>query len=626
MDRQTVGEILHKVQQLLQAGEAVEAINLCRAVTRYDKNNSDAWHLWGMAEHARGNYDEAVRMLKKAIRLDPAFATYQNSIGVALRAIGRTTEAAWHYRQAIVCNPASFDPHNNLGNLSVACGNWEQAADSYEKALQIRPDSVAALNGYSLCLIGRKKIEEAERLLKRAIKLEPDSVTTLSNLRLIAKKTCNDKQVMKLSEKILEIEPYDTASIGDLLFGSNYQDDLTQKQIYQQHLQFGALISSRFSQVHRKHLDAKQDKRLKIGYLTPDFHSLHPVMTFMQGVLEHHNRKQVEVCCYSTAEKQDKETTRMKRLADRWITASDMGYQQLAETVVKHKIDILVDLAGHTYRNSLPVFVMKPAPVQVTWLGYTNTTGLRSIDYRLTDAVADPEGEADQLHTEKLWCLPDGFLCYTPPDYAPDVAPPPSLQRGYVTFGSFNNPSKLSPSTIRLWSELLRRLPMARLILKGFQFEYDAARERFKRLFAEQGIAQERYELRQPILDVKEHLEAYQEIDIALDPTPYNGTTTTCEALWMGVPVITLAGDRHAARVGASILTRVGRTELIARNTEEYIQIASMLADDTGKLLAMRGELRTDMSKSRLCDAPAFVMQLEDAYRQMWSVYCDSAR
>ena len=268
------------------------------------------------------------------------------------------------------------------------------------------------------------------------------------------------------------------------------------------------------------------------------------------------------------------------------------------------------------------LFARKPAPIEVTWLGYPNTTGLPAIDYRLTDVRADPPGDADRLHTERLVRIEPSFLCYRAPEQAGEVAPLPARSAGHVTFGSFNNFAKLSPGTIALWSRVLTGVPGSRLVLKATQFKDPEARTRAAELFAAAGVGIERLDLVPPLAAAADHLAHYAHVDIALDPTPYNGTATTCEALWMGVPVVTLRGDRHAARVGASILTVAGLERLIAETPDEYVAIAVDLARDLDALAALRAALRQRLRASPLCDGGAFARAIETAYRGMWRAWC----
>src|SRR5262245_5556893 len=333
-----------------------------------------------------------------------------------------------------------------------------------------------------------------------------------------------------------------------------------------------------------------------------------------------------EVFCYAEVTWPDSVTTRLQGLADHWLVTVGLSDQRLAERIRCDGIDILVDVAGHTAGNRLLVFARKPAPVQVTWLGYPNTTGLKAIDYRLVDAVTDPAGEADVWASETLVRLEDGFLCYGGLRDGPEPTPPPCLKTGVVTFGSFNNPAKVSTATFDAWAKLLSRLPQARLILKGISFADAATRALFFARLGERGVAADRIELVTWLPGATEHLALYHRVDIALDPFPFNGTTTTCEALWMGVPVITLRGHRHAGRVGASLLTQIGLTDLIANSIEEYVEIAVALAGNSGRLDDLRHALRPRMAASTMCDEGAFACKMEAAFRTMWQHWCQVSR
>ena len=338
-------------------------------------------------------------------------------------------------------------------------------------------------------------------------------------------------------------------------------------------------------------------------------------------MLTAHDRAAVEIFCYAEVKRPDEVTERLKALADHWRVTVGLSDEAVAAQVAADGIDILVDLAGHSAANRLAIFARKPAPVQVTWLGYPHSTGLSAIDYRLVDAVTDPVD--DVMASEKLVRLDGTFLCYGPPPDAPQPGPPPSLESGTITFGSFNNPTKYSAATIDAWIELLSRVPGSRLLLKGLPFADASMRALYHTRFSERGIAPQRIMLVGHIPERTTHLAHYREIDVALDPFPYNGTTTTCEALWMGVPVVTFRGDRHSARVGASLLASVGLDELIADDVEQYIALAKGLADDRSRLVQLRSSLRTQMAASRLCDAPRFARKTEAAYRCMWQMWCE---
>ena len=343
---------------------------------------------------------------------------------------------------------------------------------------------------------------------------------------------------------------------------------------------------------------------------------------FIGSLIAGHDRQAFEVFCYAEVARPDDWTARIREHADAWRSTVGMDDSAAAKQIREDGIDVLVDLAGHTGQNRLLVFAKRPAPVQVTWLGYPNTTGLTAIDYRLTDEIADPEGDADALYTETLVRLPGGFVCYGPASDTPEAAACPVHQCGSVTFGSFNVLSKVTPEVVAVWAEILDRVPKSRLLMKNRSLADEETRARYLQMFDAHGVAAERIELCAWINSSAGHLGAYARVDIGLDPFPYNGTTTTCEALWMGVPVVTLSGDRHSGRVGASILTRVGLADLVAEAEAAYVEKAVALAGDIDRLAALRLELRDRLGRSPLCDAPAFIRYVEAAYREMWRRAC----
>ena len=352
---------------------------------------------------------------------------------------------------------------------------------------------------------------------------------------------------------------------------------------------------------------------VKIGYVSGDFRR-HSVSHFLLPVFRHHDRTAFEIHGYSNNALTDDVTERLTALADGWRLIFGLDDEAAARMIAEDGIDILVDLSGHTAHNRLSLFARQPAPVQVTWLGYPGSTGLKAIGYRLVDAITDPPGEADAHYSERLVRLDHGFLCYAPLDQAPAPVPRPE---GPIRFGSFNNPAKLSPATLDLWVKVLEAVDGSELLLKGRPFADPKVRQALLTRFGKRGIASDRIVLLEHIAAPEQHLAAYGEMDIALDPFPYNGTTTTCEALWMGVPVVTLLGDRHSARVGASLLTQVGLDSLIAHTPQDYIRLAADLAADYRRRAGLRGKLRAMMQNSPLCDGPGFTRRLENAYRGM---------
>jgi predicted O-linked N-acetylglucosamine transferase (SPINDLY family) len=355
-----------------------------------------------------------------------------------------------------------------------------------------------------------------------------------------------------------------------------------------------------------------------VGYVSPDFIN-HAVARFIEPVLSDHDRSRFEVFCYSNAQTPDTVTARLRALSEHWRDTALLDDAQTAALIREDRIDLLVDLAGHTAGNQLLVFARKPAPVQITWIGYPNTTGMGAMDYRLTDAIADPPGLSEAFHREQLVRLPGPFSCYLPSAESPDVNPLPALSAGHVTFGSFNQFAKLTPAVVELWARLLRECPSAHLLLRARSLADNETASRLRETFARLGVDPGRLELDGSQLSVAAHQGCYHRVDLALDPFPYNGTTTTCEALWMGVPVIALAGRTHVARVGASLLTHLGTPEWIAQSPDDYIERCRALASDLPKLAAIRAGLRARFRASPLGDAKGFTRNLETTYATLWA-------
>jgi len=367
--------------------------------------------------------------------------------------------------------------------------------------------------------------------------------------------------------------------------------------------------------------DCSTVRRIKIGYVSPDFRR-HSVASFIESTLKTHHHEEFEVFCYSDVLSPDTITKRLQNHADQWRNITGVTDENVAELIRKDRIDILIDLAGHTGGNRILLFARKPAPVQVSWIGYPATTGLAAMDYKIVDAFTDPLGMTEEFYTEKLIRMPGSFLCYQPEKVSPGVGPLPALSSGHITFGSFNYFPKVSSEAAALWSAILNALPNSRLILKSRTFSDDAASEDALAIFTRHGLSADRIELLSSVPAFTEHLDMYNLIDIALDTFPYNGTTTTCEALWMGVPVITLAGKTHASRVGTSLLSNIGLPDFIAESPEEYLQIAITIANDIPRLQSVRMNIRSSMLRSAVMDAKRFTGNLEQCYRSIWERWC----
>ena len=578
----------------------------------------------GNALKDQGRLEEAIASYRRALALKPDLAYTHVNIGNTLMDLGKQEEAIASYRRALALKPDYAEAHNNLGNALKDQGRLEEAVASYRRALTLNTDYAEAYYNLGIILKDQGRLGEAIASYRQALTLKSDYADAHNNLGNALKAQGKLDEAIASYRRALALKPDYAEAHSNLLFCLNYRSDMTQKEIYDESLQWAKTFqeSSRTDDaIYANSL--RTDRRLRIGYVSPDFR-VHSVAFFIEPVIRAHNREKVEVFCYANVKKPDKVTQRMQAEVDHWVNIVGQSNGTVAARIRKDKIDILVDLAGHTSNNSLPLFALKPAPVQVSWLGYPNTTGLKTMDYRFTDTVADPEGEADRLHTEKLIRLEHGFLCYQPSASAPEVGELPCQENGYITFGSFNNLTKVTPEVIKAWAKILHAVPDSRLLLKAKQLTDDETRAHFEEMFALEGIAPKRLEMHKRLANQAEHLGLYSRVDIGLDPFPYNGTTTTCEALWMGVPVVTLLGGRHAGRVGASILHRVGLDELVASSVTKYIELAQALAFNRDHLEGKRLSLRSRMQGSELLDSGVFTVHLEETYGRIWRKYCES--
>jgi len=531
-----------------------------------------------------GSQDRAIASARSAVAIDPAYAEGWFNLGISLDATGQTAMAAAAYGRAIRLRPDMGEAYSNLGDLHARGNRLALAEHCYRRAIALRPDLPQPHVNLGELLKNQGRVVEAIRTLRAGLDLHPDMVVMHSNL----------------------------------LLATHYTAHIPPEVIWRAHSHWNDRHAARLAPAHPVvPLDRDPDRRLRIGYVSPDLCG-HPVACFLDPLLSGHDRERVEVHCYPLSAHHDAVTDRLRGLSDRWHPLVDVDHDAAARRIAEDRIDILVDLAGHTAGGRPLLFARRPAPIQIGWLGYPDTTGLTTVDYRLTDAIADPPGQTDRWHSEQLVRLPRGFLAFQPTTSIPVAPRAPLAENGFVTFGSFNNAAKISEETIALWAAILLRLPDARLLLKSRVFGDADVRARLHRAFAAHGVAAERIDLLGPQDERDDHFRAYDRLDIALDPTPYNGTTTTCDTLWMGVPVVTLAGGHHVSRVSASILAQCGLPDLIAIDPADYVERAVALARDGARLDELRQGLRDRLVASPLLDHAGFARSVEDAYRAMW--------
>jgi protein O-GlcNAc transferase len=601
---------------LKQTGEAVE---VCRRAVAVAPTCAEAHNTLGLALSDVGMREEAIACYRQVIELNPEHPEAHNNLGVVFKDMCRLEEAEQYCRKALSLRPAYAKALNNLGIVLKELGRTVEAAVALEKALELCVDNPIAWNNLGLVRRDQAKLEKAINCYNRAIACQPDNADAINNLGGALVGQGKIEEAIAAYLRAIKADPHFPDAYSNMLLTMQYSSRFSEEDIFRESGRWEDLFGTDLRIDHPNMPDP--DRRLWVGYVSNDFRR-HSVSYFLRELFEHHSRSDVSLVCYSDVLSPDEHTGFFKSHAEFWRNTAGLSDDDVAGLVRKDKIDILVDLAGHTGKR-LPLFARKPAPIQVTWLGYPGTTGLYSIDYRVSDDIADPVGESDRLHSEKLCRLPGGFLCYNPAEDAPEVAPLPCIASGHITFGSFNSLAKITPEVIELWSKLLGRLQDARLIIKNHSFADEATHSRFKELMCGHGVPSERFDLRPWERSRASHLSVYGEIDIALDTFPYNGTTTTCEALWMGVPVVTVTGKRHAGRVGASILSRVGLSDLVAESTDAYLEIVETLARDMNRLTRIRSSLRNTMQLSSLCDGVGFAASVENEYRRIWREWCE---
>ncbi|TVR49672.1 MAG: glycosyltransferase [Puniceicoccaceae bacterium] len=591
-------------------GDALASLN------RGLKKFPEAGGLWleaGKVLLLDGRAREAVDRLRRAAELMPDDGETYFNLGYALQQTGRRGEALEAYRKAEAGGWEAAELHLNLGVLLKDREEFMEAARSFGRALALKPDSVAAYNNLGAVCSQLGMISDAIDCFGKALELEPAMPGALNNLGQLLKNTGRAGEALPCYRRAVEADPGQLGAIQNQLLCTLYQTDLTPQAIFEAHRHWGAVVADAAPRWRRQARSPRSGRRLRIGYLSPDF-CAHPVAAFAEALLAGHDRDHFEIHAYADVLRPDETTGRLCGCVEHWHEVAEWSDEQLAERIERDGIDLLIDLAGHTARNRLQVLAARPAPVTLTALGYPATTGVPGIDYRLTDAEADPEGEADARHTERLLRLPRTAWCWRPPGQSPLPAPAPCEKNGYITFGSFNNLAKMNAALLETWAEFLRTVPDSRLLLKARPLLDEGVRRRFESFFTARGIASERLRLVGPDAGVEAHLARYHEVDIALDTFPYHGTTTTCEALWMGVPVVTRAGEDHRSRVGVSLLKAVGRPEWIADDAATWVRRVAEMAGDSSALSAVRAGLREDLRRSPLLDVAGYVAAVEAAF------------
>ena len=628
------------LRELEKNEEAIEAFG--RAI-ELKADFSQAYNNLGNALRSLGRFDEAVEAYSRSLTIKPGDAEVLNNLGNVLKDQGKIDEAIAGYGDALAANPTNAGVHRNMGNALRDRGSTEEAIAAYARAIELKPDFAEAHNdlGNALknmghqaeaireyeaaiavrpeypeayCNLGnvyREKglTEKAIECYHAALRIRPRFAETISNLGNALKDQGRLDGALGAYQEALALKPGLADTHSNLIYARQFMPGITLKDILEDHLKWnsahvGPLRSERFSGTSGH---GSSTGRMVLGFVSGDFRR-HPVASFLITILESLSSKDCEIICYANQTENDEMTERFRKAAHVWESCHHLSDEALAGSIRQDAVDVLFDLSGHNERNRLLVFARKPASLQVSWAGYMATTGLETMDYIIADRHEIPEG-SERYYTEKVIRMPHSFVCYEPPEYAPAVLPLPASANGYVTFGCFNILFKISPEVVSLWSTILHQVAGSRLILKAKELHCKETRDRYEDLFLRQGIGADRVELIGGTPH-REHLDYYNRIDVALDPFPFSGSTTTLESLWMGVPVITMPGETFASRHSLSFLSTVGLTETIAGTPDHYVTLARELGSDLRYLSEIRSSLRDRFRASPLCDGEGFAGSL----------------
>jgi protein O-GlcNAc transferase len=612
-----LGLVLGKKGQL---NDAVEAYRQAIAIR---PDFADALGNLAAALKDQGQFDEALTVIRRAIALQPDRADGYYNLGIALSDKGLLDEAITAFRRATELRPSFAESYLNLANALKETGRLDAAIDIYRRAIELKDDFAEAYSNLSVAFGEKGLLDEALAAVRRAIELRFEYPKAHNNLAGILKDQGRLDEAIAAFRQAVALDPRYVDADSNLLYTLHFHPAFDARAIAIEHRRWNLRHAEplrRFISPHDN--DRDPNRRLRVGYVSPDLRT-HPIGRFLMPLLANHDHRQFEVFCYSSVRAADDLTTRLRSAADVWRDIQSFSDEQVARLIREDRIDLLLDLTMHMAASRLLVFARKPAPVQVSWLAYPASTGLSTIDYRLSDPYLDPPGMDESIYSERTIRLPDTFWCYDPLDGRDiPVNSLPALETGFVTFGWLNNFCKINEDVLVLWAQVLRQVENSRLLLLASQGSH---RQRILDRLAREGIEPGRVEF----VGRKSHheyLELYHRIDLGLDSFPYNGHTTSFDSLWMGVPVVTLVGQTAVSRAGWCLLSNLGLTDLAGRTAEQFMRRAVELATDLPRLSELRRTLRRRMEQSPLMDATRFARNIEAIYRQMWRDWCETAQ
>lgn len=593
-----------------------KALNINPNLVLVKNNMAIALNDLGIQLRREGKLKESIKHMKKALFYFMEYPECYYNLGIAYSELDQLEKSIYYYQMSVHFNPKLAEAYNNMGILYKKLENTQQAIECYKTAISLNPNLSETYNNLAVLYSIQGNMDLSTDCVRKAIQVNPNNPETFNNLAVVLRDEGKVEEAISFFEKALKIDIHSRNAGQNRLLALNF--------LYGNHTKEHKIWGDNMMKIYKKYTtyNNKKDpkKQIKVGYISPDFFT-HSVSYFIDNPLKYAT-KDFKIYLYSNVQREDNKTQYFKSLGHEWRDIQNMNPVQICELIRNDEIDILIELAGHSANNKLDVMAMKPAPIQVTWIGYPNTTGLPTIDYRIVDSFTDPE-DMEQEPSEKLIRL-KYFLCYNPGEDIIDFSPPPYFKNEFITFGTFNNMAKITKDVVTCWIQIMKNVPNSRLVLKSKPFFVERIRNEFTKQFEDEGIDKSRIIPLNLISNHKAHLSSYSYMDISLDVFPYAGTTTTCETLFMGVPVITLKGNSHAHNVGVSLLTALGYDEFIAKSKEEYIKKAIELANDPEKLLNVRKEMRKRMLESDLCNGKKFIIQLEDEFKKMWKNYCEN--
>jgi predicted O-linked N-acetylglucosamine transferase (SPINDLY family) len=573
-----------------------------------------------------GRTDDAMRCFQHAIAASPNDPTALTGLGSALHHAGQRDEAIQYHRRVLTADPNHALAHNNLGE-ALAETDPEKAAEHFRRAGELQPSLPDPWINLAQIFTRQGEPTPAVELVRGALTANARSADLHHALSRALMSAGRVRESIEHRRRAVELNPDDEVVHSGLLWALNYDAEISAREFFDEHVRWSARHADHLAAAFTRRDDDERRvnaaaKCLRVGYVSGDFRA-HAAAHFIEPVLAHHDASEFEVFCYSSSRKSDGVTERIRAHArGGWRDITNLSDDRAAQMIRDDQIDVLIDLAGHTRGNRLLLFARRPAPVQATWIGYSATTGMRAIDYWITDALLDPPGQSEPFATETIVRLPRTFTCYQPPPDSPPVVDSPAGRNGYVTFGSFNRVAKLNDGVLDVWSRVMLAVPRSRLLIMCPSLRDEAIFNDLRARLSARGVDRGRLDVR-PSSDMPEYLAMHGEVDIALDPFPFTGHTSTLHGLWMGVPVVTLAGKTHVARRGVSVMTNLDLADWVAASADDYVRIAERMAGDVDGLARLRRGLRERMLASSIMRYGEFARDLESAYREMWHKWCE---